>query len=122
MYKAVFVPLSFQVWFKVPMVTHHTALIYTMVLVSATDGDMTDAALTPIGEIVGTRPVFRDCNTGLLTTAPEDCANLLGEDDGLETYWPLSPGRYRRPCARSPMWSPARLRRPNSSPTRKSRG
>lgn len=67
------------------MVTHHTALIYTMVLVSATDGDMTDAELTTIGEIVRTLPVFRDCNADLLTTASEDCANLLGEDDGLET-------------------------------------
>jgi tellurite resistance protein len=67
------------------MVTHHTALIYTMVLVSAADGDMTDAELATIGEIVRTLPVFRDCNTDLLTTASEDCGNLLGEDDGLET-------------------------------------
>jgi tellurite resistance protein len=67
------------------MVTHHTALIYTMVLVSAADGDMTDAELATIGEIVRTLPVFRDCNDDLLTGASEDCANLLGEDDGLET-------------------------------------
>ncbi len=67
------------------MVTHHTALIYTMVLVSAADGDMTDAELATIGEIVRTLPVFRDCRTDLLTSASEDCANLLGEDDGLET-------------------------------------
>ena len=67
------------------MVTHHTALIYTMVLVSAADGDMTDLELATMGEIVRTLPVFRDCNTNLLTTASEDCANLLGDDDGLET-------------------------------------
>ena len=56
-----------------------------MVLVSAADGDMTDPELAAIGEIVRTLPVFRDCNAELLTTASEDCANLLGEDDGLET-------------------------------------
>lgn len=67
------------------MVTHHTALIYTMVLVSAADGDMTDLELATMGEIVRTLPVFRDCNPNLLTTASEDCANLLGDDDGLET-------------------------------------
>jgi tellurite resistance protein len=67
------------------MVTHHTALIYTMVLVSAADGEMTDAELATIGEIVRTLPVFRDCNADLLTSASEDCASLLGEDDGLET-------------------------------------
>ncbi|MFP6741751.1 MAG: tellurite resistance TerB family protein [Alphaproteobacteria bacterium] len=67
------------------MVTHHTALIYTMVLVSAADGDMTDAELAAIGEIVRTLPVFRDCNADLLTSSSEDCANLLGEDEGLET-------------------------------------
>ena len=67
------------------MVTHHTALIYTMVLVSAADGEMTDAELAAIGEIVRTLPVFRDCNADLLTSASEDCANLLGQDEGLET-------------------------------------
>lgn len=69
------------------MVTHHIALIYTMVLVSAADGDMTDAELATIGEIVRTLPVFRDCNSDLLTSASEDCANLLGEDEGPETVF-----------------------------------
>ena len=34
------------------MIDHHTALIYTMVLVSAADRDMTDAELGEIGELV----------------------------------------------------------------------
>ncbi len=67
------------------MVTHHTALIYTMVLVSAADGDMTDAELTVIGEIIRTLPVFKDFDPEKLTQAAEDCAELLGVDDGLET-------------------------------------
>ncbi len=67
------------------MVTHQTALIYTMVLVSAADGEMTDAELAAIGEIVRTLPAFRDFNHDHLTRAAEDCAELLASDDGLET-------------------------------------
>ena len=40
------------------MISHHTALIYTMVLVSAADRRMPDAELRKIGEILGTLPVF----------------------------------------------------------------
>ena len=67
------------------MVTHQTALIYTMVLVSAADGEMSDAELAAIGEIVRTLPAFRDFNQDHLTRAAEDCAELLAADDGLET-------------------------------------
>ena len=34
------------------MVSHHTALIYTMVLVSAADGDMTDAELVEARKVL----------------------------------------------------------------------
>ena len=67
------------------MVTHHTALIYTMVLVAAADGEMTDAELSTIGDIIRTLPVFGDYDRDLLTRAAEDCAGLLADDEGLET-------------------------------------
>ncbi|MCH7944133.1 MAG: tellurite resistance TerB family protein [Proteobacteria bacterium] len=67
------------------MVTHHTALIYTMVLVSAADGDMTDAELTVIGDFIRTLPVFKDYDAKLLTQAAADCAAFLSADDGFET-------------------------------------
>ena len=67
------------------MVTHQTALIYTMVLVSAADGEMTDAELAAIGEIVRTLPAFRGFNHDHLTRAAEDCAELLASDEGFET-------------------------------------
>ncbi len=67
------------------MVSHHTALIYTMVLVSAADGDMTDAELSVIGDITRSLPVFKDYDSGQLTQAASDCAELLSVDDGLET-------------------------------------
>ena len=66
------------------MVTPHTALIYTMVLMSAADGDMSDAELATIGDIVGTWPAFKGVNMTQLTHDAEACAGMLGGDDGLE--------------------------------------
>ncbi len=67
------------------MIDHHTALIYTMVLVSAADRDMTDAELGEIGELVKYLPVFKDYDHNKLTGATEDCAELLTKDDGFES-------------------------------------
>ena len=67
-----------------PTISHHTALIYTMVLISAADSDMTDRELFTIGEIVRTLPVFRDYDPEILPKAAEDCAEILGQEDGLE--------------------------------------
>ena len=66
------------------MVTPHTALIYTMVLMSAADGDMSDAELATIGEIVATWPAFKGVDMTQLTTDAEARAGMLGADDGLE--------------------------------------
>ena len=63
---------------------HHTALIYTMVVVSAADGDMTDRELLTIVELVRTLPVFRDFDQQQLTKTSEACAKVLGETDGLD--------------------------------------
>ena len=56
------------------MIDHHSALIYTMVLVSAADRDMTDAELHSIGEMVKFLPVFEDYDLQNLTRAANDCA------------------------------------------------
>ena len=66
------------------MIDHHAALIYTMVLVSAADTDMTDAELQIIGDVVNHLPVFRDYDRKRLTKDLKECAQLLGRDDGLE--------------------------------------
>ncbi len=71
------------------MVSHHTALIYTMVLVSAADGEMTDAELATIGKIVRTLPVFADYDTENLPKTAADCAELLSADQGFETVLEL---------------------------------
>jgi len=66
------------------MSQHQTALVYTMVLVSAADSDMTDSELKTIGEIVSHLPVFDGYDMENLPKEAEACAELLSEDDGLE--------------------------------------
>ena len=73
------------------MVSPHTALIYTMVLVSAADGDMTDAELAVIGDITRSLPVFKDYDSEQLTQAAGDCAEIKvageGQRNRVEQLW-----------------------------------
>jgi len=66
-----------------------TALIYVMVLMSAADQEMTDVELYTIGDIVKSLPVFSGFDHNLLVPAAEDCAAILGQDEGLETVLTL---------------------------------
>jgi tellurite resistance protein len=66
------------------MIDHHAAIIYTMVLVSAADTDMTDRELQVIGDTVNHLPIFRDYDRKRLTKDLKECAQLLGKEDGLE--------------------------------------
>ncbi|WP_169546267.1 MULTISPECIES: tellurite resistance TerB family protein [Sneathiella] len=62
--------------------TLHTALISTMVIVSAADGDMTDREFNTIGEIVKTLPVFSEYNQDhLVEDARASMDMLSGEGD-----------------------------------------
>jgi len=74
------------------MIDPQSALIYTMVLVSASDSDMTDSELQTIGDIVKQLPVFRGFAASKLTTTAQDCAKSLGGDDGLEKTLELIAG------------------------------
>ena len=65
-------------------VSHHEALVYTMVTLSAADRTMTDRELMKIGDIVNTLPVFRDFDTEQLVSVAEACGALLQDDDGLD--------------------------------------
>ena len=66
------------------MTTHHDALIYTMVLVSAADSNMSDAELMSMGDAVLHLPVFRDFDRQKLPHATSACAKLLQDGDGLD--------------------------------------
>lgn len=74
------------------MITHHTALIYTMVLVSAADRRMPDSELRKMGEIIGTLPVFEGYDAQSLPRVAEACAELLDDEDGLEKAFALIEG------------------------------
>ena len=67
------------------MTDHHSALIYSMVLASAADREMTDTELHRIGQIVERLPAFEGFDTDTLAHRAAECAELLNADDGLET-------------------------------------
>jgi len=62
----------------------HEGLIYTMVLMSAADSDMTDQELRVIGGIVRHLPVFHGYDEAGLPATAAACAELLTEEDGLD--------------------------------------
>ncbi|MDP2698737.1 tellurite resistance TerB family protein [Thalassospira sp.] len=67
------------------MISHQDALIYTMVIVSAADNDITDAELAAMGRRVRYLPVFAGFDSDRVTMIARDCAKLLGNEDGLDT-------------------------------------
>ena len=66
------------------MIDPHSALIYTMVLVSAADREMSDSELRAIGDIVKQLPVFRDFDAANLASTAQDCAEALNTPKGLD--------------------------------------
>ena len=65
-------------------IDHHTALIYTMVLVSAAEGVMDDMEVETIGRLVRYLPIFQDFDHDRLTDVGRDCTYLLRQEDGLD--------------------------------------
>lgn len=67
------------------MINHHSALIYTMLLVSASDRRMTDNELSKIGNTVKTLPIFADYDPNELLATAEEAARILDSEDGVDT-------------------------------------
>jgi len=65
-------------------ISAETALVYLMVVVSASDNEMTDSELKRIGDIVRSTRPFQDYDDENLVRDAENCAAILGEDDGLD--------------------------------------
>lgn len=61
----------------------HDAMIYLMVVTSASDRDMADVELASIGDIVNSWPVFEDFDPQRLIAVAQDCQKLLQGGDGL---------------------------------------
>lgn len=62
----------------------HEAMIYLMVITSASDRDMTDIELARIGDVVRSWPVFEDFNQERLVDVAQACQKMLQEKGGLE--------------------------------------
>lgn len=60
------------------------ALIYSMVLTSACDGDITDGELATIGDIVRMTRAFAGFTFDQLPTVAEECSMLLQDEEGLD--------------------------------------
>jgi tellurite resistance protein len=73
-----------------PTISHHTALIYIMVIAAVADGALKDRELATIGEFVGMLPVFRDYDKSHTRQAVNDCTSLLDQDDGLDVVLGLA--------------------------------
>jgi tellurite resistance protein len=65
-------------------ISHHTALIYVMVIVSAADGSMSEKELKAIGELSKTLPAFDDFDHHRLLAVCQECAQILQEPDGAQ--------------------------------------
>jgi len=66
------------------MIDHQTALIYVMVLASASDAEMTEAESRRIGHIISNLPVFEGYDAKGLPAAVGNCADLLDDENGIE--------------------------------------
>ena len=68
----------------------HAALVYTMVIASAIDAEMTDVELLRIGQLVDRMPVFTDYEPDELTADAEACAEVLASDGGVDAQRALT--------------------------------
>lgn len=67
------------------MISTEAALIYTMVIVSASDSDMTDSEMMAMGDLVRHLPVFNEYEPSMLLETARSCADILSEDEGMAT-------------------------------------
>lgn len=70
-------------------ITPQTALVYAMVLVSASDRQMTDSELQRMGDLVRTLPAFTGYKEERLMNDARTCADILDNEDGLNAVFGL---------------------------------
>jgi tellurite resistance protein len=85
-------------------ISHHAALIYVMVVVSAADGNMSENELRTIGDIVRTLPVFRGFDHERLLSVSRECAEILQEPDGLDAVLGLIRGALPESLRETAYW------------------
>lgn len=65
-------------------ISPHAALIYVMVIVSASDGAMNDVELRTIGDLTRDLPVFKGYDRDKLIETARNCSAILQDEDGLQ--------------------------------------
>lgn len=70
-------------------ISHHTALIYTMVIISAADGSMSEKELKIIGDLTKVLPSFQGFDHSRLLAVCQECAQILQEPDGADAVMGL---------------------------------
>lgn len=68
---------------RVAQLTPQEAIIYLMVMASASDGRITDRELRAIGRVVRSYPLFSDGDEQALVDTAEACGKLMSSDGGL---------------------------------------
>lgn len=63
--------------------TPQEAVIYLMVMASASDGTITESELMTIGRVVRSFPMFSNADERSLVAVAEACGRLMSSDDGL---------------------------------------
>ncbi|MEO1241094.1 MAG: tellurite resistance TerB family protein [Pseudomonadota bacterium] len=63
--------------------TPQEAVIYLMVMTSASDGRIEDAELRTIGRVVRSFPLFSESDENGLVSTSENCGKLMSSDGGL---------------------------------------
>lgn len=66
------------------MLDHQQALICTMMLMSAADGEMSDRELQMISQEMADLPVFRDFDAARLPEVSDDFMRMISAEDGLD--------------------------------------
>ncbi|MGA7674459.1 MAG: tellurite resistance TerB family protein [Rhizomicrobium sp.] len=85
-------------------ISHHTALVYVMVVVSAADGAMSDKELKAIGDLTRSLPVFREFDRDRLVGLAQDCSAILQEEDGLAAVLGLVKEALPEPLRETAYW------------------
>jgi len=67
----------------VARLTPQEAVIYLMVMTSASDGQIKDEELRTIGRVVRSFPLFSEADEEALVNTAEDCGRLMSSDGGL---------------------------------------
>jgi len=84
------------------MLTPHAALIYAMVVVSASDREMSDQELAMIGGLVTHLPCFRGYDPDRLVEDARACGTMVRQEDGfrrtLDAIADALPHHLRETC------------------------